>query len=124
MRQLTTCRLPTYPGEIELRPPSYFTLAALIEGPLHGYAIMKRARQLSGESVRLSTGTLYSVLERAMLEGLVTAGQPYSVSGRERRDYTLTPQGHAALAAEAGRLERAARVVRVSLRTVAAGAQG
>jgi len=33
---------------VELRPPSYFALAALIDGPLHGYAIAQRARELSG----------------------------------------------------------------------------
>ena len=54
---------------VELRPPSYFALAALIHGPLHGYAIMGRAAELSGGAVRLSTGTLYAVLERAALRG-------------------------------------------------------
>jgi Transcriptional regulator PadR-like family len=57
---------------MELRPPGYFALAALIDGPLHGYAIMQRARELSDGHVRLSTGTLYSVLDRALREGLVT----------------------------------------------------
>ena len=31
---------------VELRPPSYYALAALIDGPLHGYAIAQRAREL------------------------------------------------------------------------------
>ena len=107
---------------MQLRPPSYFTLAALIDGPLHGYAIMRRAGDMSGNSVKLTTGTLYSVLDRAQAEGLVSAGDIYTVSGRERRDYTLTPLGHTLLAEEAGRLERAARVVRISLRNATQGA--
>ena len=105
---------------MELRPPSYFTLAALIDGPLHGYAIMRRASELSDGTVRVSTGTLYSILERARAEGLVVAGDPYVVSGRERRDYQLTPAGRLALTDEAVRLARAASVVGARLRATGA----
>ena len=66
-----------YSVRMELRTPSYFALAALIDGPLHGYGIIRRADELSGGSVRLSTGTLYALLERAIPEGLVVAGDPY-----------------------------------------------
>jgi PadR family transcriptional regulator PadR len=104
----------------ELRPPSYFTLAALIDGPLHGYAIMRRASELSDGTVRVSTGTLYSILERALAEGLVVAGDPYVVSGRERRDYQLTPAGRLVLADEAARLARAASVVGARLKATGA----
>ena len=105
---------------MELRPPSYFALAALIDGPLHGYGIMQRAAELSDGTVRISTGTLYSALDRAISEGLVTAGDPYLVGGRERRDYTLTPAGRLVLQAETDRLARAARVVNTRLRASAA----
>jgi PadR family transcriptional regulator PadR len=50
---------------MELRPASYFVLAALLDGPLHGYAIAARARELSGGEVRLTAGTLYGALERS-----------------------------------------------------------
>ena len=107
---------------MELRPPSYFTLAALIDGPLHGYAIMRRASDLSGGTVRVSTGTLYSILDRALAEGLVVAGVPYVVSGRERRDYTLTDAGRVVLQEESERLARAASVVVTRLRATGAPA--
>ena len=103
--------LSTYRAGVELRPPSYFALAALIDGPLHGYAIAQRARDLSDGRVRLSTGTLYALLERALSESLVIAGEPYVEGGRQRRDYTLTPAGRALLADEAARLAHAARAV-------------
>jgi DNA-binding PadR family transcriptional regulator len=105
---------------MELRPPSYFTLAALIDGPLHGYAIMRRAGELSDGSVRVSTGTLYSIIDRALAEGLVTAGEAYVVSGRERRDYALTPAGRVLLQEESDRLARAARVVGARLKATGA----
>ena len=89
--------------------PSYFALATLVEGPLHGYAIVRRAAELSDGQVRLSTGTLYALLERAIDEGLVVAGEPYLEGGRQRRDYTLTQRGRDELRAEADRLAHAAR---------------
>lgn len=101
---------------MELRPPSYFALAALIDGPLHGYAIMRRAGELSDGAVTVSTGTLYSILDRALAEGVVVAGEPYVVSGRERRDYALTAAGRLLLEEESNRLARAARVVGARLK--------
>ena len=100
---------------MDFRPPSYFALAALIDGPLHGYAIMGRAAELSGGTVRLSTGTLYALLERALAEGLVSAGEPYVQGGRTRRDYTLTSDGREALAAAAKTLAHAAATVTARL---------
>jgi len=104
---------------MDFRLPSYFALATLIDGPLHGYAIMQRAGELSGGQIRLSTGTLYALLGRAIDEGLVVAGEPYTEGGRQRRDYSLTPAGRAALEAEAARLAQAARAVRGRLRATA-----
>jgi PadR family transcriptional regulator PadR len=101
---------------MELRTPSYFALASLIDGPLHGYGIIQRVLEISGGKVRLSTGTLYALLERAMTEGLVTVGEPYKQGGRKRRDYALTPAGRIALEEEARHLERAARLVTRRLR--------
>ena len=101
---------------MELRAPSYFALAALIDGPLHGYAIVRRAGELSDGTVRLSTGTLYALLERAINEGLVVAGEPYLEGGRQRRDYTLTADGRSELQAEARKLADASRTVSARLR--------
>lgn len=118
-QSLTIGRLSTYRGRVELRPPSYFALAALIDGPLHGYAIVRRAAELSEGRVHLSTGTLYALLDRSAAEGLVAAGEPYVVGGRQRRNYTLTPAGRLVLAQEAEQLARAAKVVSRRLRVSA-----
>jgi PadR family transcriptional regulator PadR len=103
-------------GAMEFRMPSYFALATLLDGPLHGYAIVRRAGELSDGRVRLSTGTLYALLERAIEEDLVIAGEPYREGGRQRRDYALTPKGRGELEAEALRLAHAARAVTRRLR--------
>lgn len=96
---------------MELRLPSYFALAALVDGPLHGYAMVRRAAELSRGEILLSTGTLYALLERAIDARLVVAGEPYERGGRRRRDYALTDEGRRALRAESDRLARAARTV-------------
>jgi PadR family transcriptional regulator, regulatory protein PadR len=94
-----------------MREPTYFVLASLIDGPLHGYAIIKRTGELSGGRVRLATGTLYTALDRLTGEGYVTQVGEEVVNGRTRRSYALTGTGTAALQAEAQRMAAAARVV-------------
>jgi PadR family transcriptional regulator, regulatory protein PadR len=94
-----------------MREPTYFVLASLLSGPLHGYAIIKRSAELSDGRVRLATGTLYTALDRLTAEGLVRLVSEETVSGRVRRSYGLTEDGSAALRAEALRMAQAARVV-------------
>lgn len=94
-----------------MREPTYFVLAALLEGPLHGYAIMKRAGELSGGRVRLATGTLYTALDRLTAEGHIRLVGEETVAGRVRRTYGLTAGGSAALRAEAQRMAAAAQLV-------------
>jgi len=98
---------------MELRPASYFVLAALLDGPLHGYAISSRAAELSGDEVRLTAGTLYGALDRMAARGLVEIDGEETVDGRLRRYYRLTDGGRDAVIQEADRLAAAARVVQV-----------
>ncbi|GAA4595356.1 DNA-binding PadR family transcriptional regulator [Actinoplanes octamycinicus] len=94
-----------------MREPTYFILAALQDEPLHGYAIIKRAAELSHGRVRPATGTLYTALDRLAGEGYVRVVREETVNGRVRRYYALTPDGLAALRFEAARLAEAASVV-------------
>jgi len=94
-----------------MREPTFFVLAALLRGPLHGYAIMKRAEELSDGRVKLATGTLYTALDRLTAEGHVELVSEENVGGRVRRTYGLTEVGSAALRAEAVRMAEAAQLV-------------
>jgi PadR family transcriptional regulator, regulatory protein PadR len=96
---------------MELRPASYFVLASLLDGPLHGYAISTRAAELSDGDVRLTAGTLYGALDRMAARGLVEIDGEETVEGRLRRYYRLTDRGRDAVLQEADRLAAAARVV-------------
>ena len=94
-----------------LREPSYFVLASLLDEPLHGYAIIKQANELSEGRVRMTAGTLYGALDRLADEGLIEVEREEVVQGRPRRYYRLTGIGAERLSAEAARLSASARVV-------------
>jgi DNA-binding PadR family transcriptional regulator len=96
---------------MDLRPASYFVLASLLDGPLHGYAISARARELSDGGVRLTAGTLYGALDRMESRGLVEIDREETVDGRLRRYYQLSGRGREAVVSEAERLAAAAREV-------------
>jgi len=90
---------------------TYFILASLLGGPLHGYAIVSEAAELSGGSVRLSAGTLYGALERLARDEMVKDDGEETVAGRRRRYYRLTDGGAGALVAEVERMRSAAAAV-------------
>src|SRR5919107_1474283 len=94
-----------------MREPTYFLLATLLDGPLHGHGIIKRAEQISDGRVRLAAGTLYAALDRLTREGLIEAVHQETVNGRLRQYYALTDGGATAVHAEAERMARAARLV-------------
>jgi PadR family transcriptional regulator, regulatory protein PadR len=96
---------------MRMREPTYFILAALLDGPSHGYGIVQKASSMSDGRVRLTAGTLYGALERLAEEGLVEADREEVVSGRRRRYFRLTGGGEAALAEETERMRATAETV-------------
>ena len=49
-----------------MREPTYFVLASLLDGPLHGYAIIKRTAELSGDRVNKAGMAMTGVGPRTM----------------------------------------------------------
>lgn len=76
-------------------------LAALEDGPRHGYAVIQSLRQGSDGRIDLPTGTVYPALHRLQRAGLI-ASRWSTVAGRRRRTYQLTSAGRKALASERG----------------------
>lgn len=74
-------------------------LAALEDGPRHGYAIMETLRVGSGGQFDLPTGTVYPALHRLERAGLVQ-GTWSQGGGRRRRVYQLTRAGRRTLESE------------------------
>jgi DNA-binding PadR family transcriptional regulator len=98
-------------GTSEGSEPLFFVLAALRAGPLHGHAISKSIRELSGGRVQPSVGTLYGILERLNERGVITVDREETVNGRNRRYFRITDEGQSLVEAEARRMQEAASLV-------------
>ena len=88
---------------------AFFVLTALLDGPLHGYAIMQSMVELSDGRVRARVGTLYGVLDRLAAQELIELDREAVVEGRARRYYRLSEDGRNALARDAVRQAANAR---------------
>ena len=67
-------------------------LAALNQGPAHGYAIAETLRRQSGGTFDLPEGTIYPALHRLERAGLLTSRWSES-DARRRRVYQVTRKG-------------------------------
>ncbi len=102
----------------QLREPTYYILASLIDEPRHGWGIIQEASRLSQGRIRLTAGTLYGALDRLQADGLVEADHEEIVNGRCRRYYRLTALGQRLLQEEAARLAASAQIVNERLSSI------
>jgi DNA-binding PadR family transcriptional regulator len=79
-------------------------LASLVDGPLHGYGIIKGVEDRSESDVLLDPANLYRVLRR--LRSLGWIEETASADEERRKTYALTKDGRRVVSAEIGRLER------------------
>jgi PadR family transcriptional regulator PadR len=75
-------------------------LKALSLGPLHGYGIIQRIRQMSEEMLSVEQGALYPALYRIEDKGWVTSKWDVNETGRRAKFYRLTAAGRRQLSAE------------------------
>ena len=83
------------PGTLDL-----LILRTLVRGPMHGYEIAQRLKQLSEDVLQVGESSLYPALQRLLLNGWVKADWGASENNRKARFYTLTAGGRKQLAAE------------------------
>ena len=69
--------------------------------PLNGWAISQRLKQVSGEVLQVSDGSLYPALHKLEQEGWITAEWKLSENNRKAKYYSLTALGRAQLQKEA-----------------------
>ena len=86
-------------------------LRVLRPGPLHGYAIAQRIRQLSSEQLSVEEGSLYPALQKALANGWLKAEWTTSETGREVRSYHVTAKGVKQLEAEQHDYQRMADAI-------------
>lgn len=75
-------------------------LKSLSLGPLHGYGIIQRIRQLSGDMLNVEQGSLYPALYRIEQRRWVSSRWRTTETGRKAKFYTLTKAGRRQLAVE------------------------
>ncbi len=92
-------------------------LRVLRSGPLHGYAIAQRIRQLSEAVLEAEEGSLYPNLQRLLLEGWVRAEWGISETNRRVRFYELTPAGRKQLQREMDEYQQVTAAIQAILRT-------
>ena len=90
------------------------TLATL--GPLHGYAVAARLKQVSGGLLQLNMGTLYPGLMRLDQRGLARAKWGITDKNRKARFYAITTAGRRQLATEKSAWDRMASIIHALLR--------
>ena len=98
------------PGTLDL-----LVLRTLTRGPLHGYGIAQRVKELSQEVLQVGESSLYPALQRLLLDGYVRAQWGASENNRRARYYTLTAAGHRQLAAEREEFERIVGAIQLVL---------
>jgi transcriptional regulator len=69
-------------------------------GPVHGYAISQRIKQISKEVLIVQQGSLYPALHRLEQRGWLDAEWGESENGRQAKFYKLSAKGRKQLAAE------------------------
>jgi DNA-binding PadR family transcriptional regulator len=82
---------------------SMHIVLALLDGELHGYALMRRVEELSDGAVRMGPGTLYGTLNRLVGDGLIVETRHDETE--RRRYYDLTADGRRVALAELARLQ-------------------
>jgi PadR family transcriptional regulator, regulatory protein PadR len=83
------------PGTLDL-----LILKTVALGPMHGYGIAQRLKQVSDDVLQVGESSLYPALQRLLLNGWVRAEWGASENNRRARYYTLTAAGRKRLVVE------------------------
>jgi PadR family transcriptional regulator len=92
-------------------------LKAVSLGPLHGYGVLLRIQQISGNRLEVPQGSLYPALYRLEHEGWIAGDWGQSENNRRARYYRLTAAGRRRLEAETRKWNEMADVIGVILST-------
>jgi transcriptional regulator len=111
-------------GQNDRQPPELLSgtvdlliLKSLAGSERHGYAIAQYIRQSSGEVLELGESSLYTALQRLLLNGWVKDEWGASENNRRARFYTLTPAGRKHLAAQSREFDLVVTAIQRVLRT-------
>ncbi len=106
-------RAAILPGTLDL-----LILKAVSLGLEHGYGVLLRIEQISGQALAIEQGALYPALYRLEHQGLLQSEWGTSSNNRRARFYRLTAAGRRQLRDEVATWERFASAVAMALRAV------
>ena len=92
-------------------------LKAVSLGPLHGYGVLLRIQQISGEELVIQQGSLYPALYRLEHQGVITSEWGESENNRRAKFYSLTAAGRDRFEAETDKWNRMVGIIGAILRT-------
>src|SRR5262245_37583741 len=84
--------------------------------PQHGWAISQRLKQVSGEDLQVSDGSLYPALHKLELAGWIEAEWKTSELGKRAKFYSLTRAGRRRLEQETEHWRRVSSAITRVLR--------
>lgn len=85
-------------------------------GPVHGYGISQRIRQISKDVLQVQQGSLYPALHRLEKRGWLKADWGESDNGRKAKFYSLSAKGRKQLAEEESNWNRLAAAIALIMR--------
>src|SRR5581483_3874809 len=100
------------PGTLDM-----LILKAVSLEPLHGYGVLLRIRQISGDALDIPQGSLYPALYRLEHQGLIAAEWGQSENNRRAKYYTLTAAGRKRLREETAGWNRLVTAIAAALNT-------
>ncbi len=100
------------PGTLDM-----LILKAVSLKPLHGYGVLLRIRQISGDALDIPQGSLYPALYRLEHQDLIAAEWGQSDNNRRAKFYTLTAAGRRRLREETAGWNRLATAIAAALNT-------
>ena len=89
-------------------------LKAVSLGSLHGYGVLLRIQQISGETLVIQQGSLYPALYRLEHQGLIAS--EWGENNRRAKYYKLTSVGRERLSEETDKWNRMAGIMGAILR--------
>src|ERR687894_1098217 len=98
------------PGTLDL-----LILKAVSLGRLHGYGVLLRIGQISGDALQIQQGALYPALYRLEHQGLIDSEWGTSENNRRAKFYRLTAAGRRRLGEETASWQRLAEAIARSL---------
>jgi PadR family transcriptional regulator PadR len=100
------------PGTLDM-----LILKAVSLKPLHGYGVLLRIQQISGDALEIPQGSLYPALYRLEHQDLIVAEWAKTENNRRAKYYTLTAAGRRRLREEAAGWNRLASAIASALNT-------